>query len=220
MAPNRRPRAAAGTPGAGGARKAVGRRSSATPAHPPTPLALPLLTALAGGLAASSCCALQLALNALGFACAGFAVLDPHRPAAIAATAVALAALHRRHGSWRVTGLAAVAAAGLTALPDLLAAVGRAGGVGAALRAAVAGAAGSAAAAAPTASTTTLLRVAGMKCAACGERARAAVASLPGVAGAAVDWQAGTVRVEGRGEGVRAAVEAALGDRGFEVVEN
>lgn len=40
------------------------------------------------GLCNSSCCAAQLALNALGIGCAGFAVLDPYRPISIAISAI------------------------------------------------------------------------------------------------------------------------------------
>jgi hypothetical protein len=218
MALTRRTRAAAPTSVAGRGAGAVKKGRGRPDAHQPFSALPSLLAALAGGLAASSCCLIQLALNAFGFACAGFAVLDPHRPLSVAATAAALALLHRRHRSARVTGCALLAAAALTALPDLLAAASRAGGVGSALRAALPQAVARVTA---TDATTTLLKV-GMKCAACGERARAAAAGVPGIVSAATDWEAGTMRVVSSGggssEAVR-AVEAALAEAGFEVLK-
>ena len=174
----------------------------------------PAAAAVLGGLASSSCCALQLALNAAGFAaCAGFAALDPYRPLSMSLTALSLSLLHRRHGSWRVTAGAATVAAALTLLPLALAAAGRAGGVRGLLRTLL-----PAVAVAPAPTAVHSLAVRGMKCAACGERARAAAAGVAGVASAAVDWRAGTVSVEGdaRPE-LLAAVEAALEEGGFEV---
>lgn len=185
----------------------AGQGTSSTPA---------LLTALAGGLAASSCCALQLALNAAGYACAGFAALDPFRPVSLAATVLALVVLHRRHRSWRASAAAAALAASLTLLPAALAAAGRAGGLKAAAAALL-----PATAAHLARHQETILSVSGMKCAACGERARSAAAGVPGVHAAAVDWAGGTVSVSvGRDAdpAVLASVEAALAEGGFEAV--
>jgi len=41
------------------------------------------ISQIVGGLIGSSCCAIQLILNALSIGCAGFAVLDPFRPAGL-----------------------------------------------------------------------------------------------------------------------------------------
>jgi hypothetical protein len=203
------------------ARTTRARKSAAAAARPrPTRLAS-LAAALLGGLASSSCCAVQLAANAAGWACLGFAALDPYRPAAAAATVLALAVAHvTTHRSWRVTLGAGVLAAALAGMPEAVERAGGAGGLGAAMRSAAAAvvAAGRTAPPPPPALT---LRVDGIKCAACGERARAAVAGLPGVSGAAVDWRAGEVRLDSRGRGGAgpdmAAVEAALREQGFEL---
>jgi hypothetical protein len=52
--------------------------------------------AVLGGLLSSSCCVLQLALNALSFGCAGFSALTPYRPLFLAATAGGLGLAHWR----------------------------------------------------------------------------------------------------------------------------
>jgi copper chaperone CopZ len=164
----------------------------------------------------------QLAANAAGWACLGFAAMDPFRPAAALATATALALAHRfTHRSWRVTAAAAALALGLALLPEALEAAGRAGGLGPAVRALMPARAAPLAPPPPPPlqQAQLTLEVDGIKCAACGERARAAVAALPGVGSAAVDWKAGVVRVgEGASGGGRpnlAAVEAALAEAGF-----
>jgi hypothetical protein len=176
---------------------------------PPPSSPFPLLTALAGGTLASSCCLIQLALNSLGFGCAGFAALDPLRPAALAATAVLLAVAHARHRSWRRTGTAIVFATVIASSPEWTEAVGRAGGVARWL------AVGRAAP--PPLALDFLLT--GVKCAACGERARAtAAAAHADVSRARVAWREGRVRVEGRGgAGLVDAVTASLEGAGFGV---
>lgn len=145
--------------------------------------------ALLGGLAGSSCCLLQLLLNALGLGCAGFAALTPWRPVFVALTCAALAASHTRHRSWRQTGTAIVIACIVTSTPEWTEAVGRAGGVAGLL---------------PTVATKVTrttppallsFHLTGVKCASCGERARTAAASVHGVASATVAWREGRVRV-------------------------
>ena len=69
---------------------------------------------------------------------AGFALLDPHRQAALSATAATLAWQHWRHRSVGVTVASLAVVAVLTALPAAVEAVGRAGGVWAAVGAVVA----------------------------------------------------------------------------------
>jgi copper chaperone CopZ len=86
--------------------------------------------ALASGLLASSCCVLQLALNAASIGCAGFSVLTPWRPLFRALTAASLAALAARQGlTDRRTLATAAAALALAASSDVLAAVNRRGEV-------------------------------------------------------------------------------------------
>ncbi|PNW85733.1 hypothetical protein CHLRE_03g207650v5 [Chlamydomonas reinhardtii] len=57
-----------------------------------------MAVSLLGGLGASSCCVLQLALNAVGLGCAGFAVLTPYEPIFKGITLAALAHLLLRDG--------------------------------------------------------------------------------------------------------------------------
>ncbi len=52
--------------------------------------------AVLGGLLSSSCCVLQLALNAASLGCAGFSALTPYRPLFLAATAGGLGLAHWR----------------------------------------------------------------------------------------------------------------------------
>lgn len=88
-------------------------------------------TALTSGLLASSCCVLQLALNAASIGCAGFSALTPYRPFFRALTAASLAALAARQGlTDRRTLATAAAALALAASSDVLAAVNRRGGGG------------------------------------------------------------------------------------------
>lgn len=58
--------------------------------------------AVLGGLLSSSCCVLQLLLNALSVGCAGFSALTPYRPLFLALTASSLGAAHwrNRHAPW------------------------------------------------------------------------------------------------------------------------
>jgi hypothetical protein len=52
----------------------------------PRARAFEILGATAGGLLSSSCCVIQLALNAFGLGCAGFAALDRWRPLTLSLT--------------------------------------------------------------------------------------------------------------------------------------
>lgn len=72
------------------------------------PLSLPmdrlqLLVSGVGGLLASSCCLVQLVLNAFSVGCAGFSVLDGYRPVFLGLTLVGLVASQWYHTS-RTTG--------------------------------------------------------------------------------------------------------------------
>jgi hypothetical protein len=57
----------------------------------------PYAYAVVGGLLSSSCCVIQLALNAMSVGCAGFSVLTPYRPSLIAVTALGLAYSHQKY---------------------------------------------------------------------------------------------------------------------------
>merc|ERR1719221_692857 len=141
-----------------------------------------------GGLVGSSCCALQLCINALaalGFlstaGCAGFnTILGPVRPYTRAATAtffavrLARCALARRPRLIRITVLTAL----LTFLPEILRATS---GVSVAP---------------PTAGAVRLsLRVDGMGCEACQLAVQGAMQRTSGVLAAAADFEAGTATV-------------------------
>lgn len=186
-------------------------RKTALGAQPTMPR--PLLTALLGGTLSSSCCLLQLLLNALGVGCAGFAALSPWRPVFVVATVVALAAAHARHRAWRRTAVAAAIALLLTTSPEWTEAVGRAGGVDGLVRW------GAQRSTPPP--TALNFRLTGVKCAACGERARSAAAAVPGIVSATVSWRDGRVRVGmdagADAETTVAAVTAALTDAQFGV---
>ena len=78
------------------------------------------------GLLSSSCCALQIILNALSFGCAGFnAVLGPLRPTFVAFTIVAQSCswyvAYPRPYQWGVTAFSTGVSSVLTLLPELLA---------------------------------------------------------------------------------------------------
>lgn len=78
------------------------------------------------GLLSSSCCALQIILNALSFGCAGFnTVLGPLRPTFVAFTIVAQLSswfvAYPRPYQWGVTAFSTVVSSVLTLLPELLA---------------------------------------------------------------------------------------------------
>lgn len=101
-------------------------------AHPhhrrPSPSSSHLATgaALASGLLASSCCVLQLALNAASIGCAGFSALTPYRHVFRALTAASLAALAARQGlTDRRTLATAALALALAASSDVLGAANR-----------------------------------------------------------------------------------------------
>lgn len=220
------------------------RRKTSRP-QPPSPPPPSLLIALVGGLLSSSCCVVQLALNALAFGCAGFAALDKFRAPAAAATAAALVFSERRrrrqHGKasssvWRA--LLPFALAGLLAAsPEITAAVSRHGGVSGAVARAKevafefsplkafsssssvsSGADAASAASIAVKKKTTKLRLTGVKCAACGERARAAAAGAAGPFGAAVsvDWQRSEATVESGDSALLSCVIEALEGAGFE----
>jgi copper chaperone CopZ len=78
------------------------------------------------GLLASSCCALQLFLNALSFGCAGLnGVLGPFRPTMLAFATLAQASswsvvVWKKPSQWRQTAISTVVVAGLALLPELL----------------------------------------------------------------------------------------------------
>lgn len=173
---------------------------------PPAPP--PWITALLGGTLASSCCLVQLALNAAGVGCAGFAALDRWRAPALVAGAASLAAAHVRSRSVRSTVTWFAVMVLLAASREWTAAFGRAGGTR-----------GLASARGAPPSSTLAFTLTGVKCAACGERARAAAAAAAGPGGAAsVEWERGVVRVVGDGVAERAAeVRSALEEAGFGV---
>lgn len=145
---------------------------------------------LLGGLLASSCCALQLGLNAasaslgLGLGCAGFnTALGPWRPHLRALTAAWLSflwapALRARRRPSRPLLLSTLLSAGLALLPELLRLSG-----GPSL-------------APPTSSVSTLsLRIDGMGCEACERAVRQALASASGVVDTRARFESGVAEL-------------------------
>ncbi|KAF8064672.1 hypothetical protein HT031_003474 [Scenedesmus sp. PABB004] len=169
--------------------KQPGARRLPPPAAAPAPLAV--LGALSGGLLSSSCCVLQLALNATPIGCAGFSALTPWRHAFRAVTVACLAHLALTQGLNRRTLLTVALSLSLMASQGAVAAHNRGGGAlpgGSALRALLARW-GLAAPPAPRppAAVRTRLAVAGVRCEACAARLRAALGALPGVDGVSVE---------------------------------
>ncbi|KAK9840601.1 hypothetical protein WJX81_003915 [Elliptochloris bilobata] len=75
--------------------------------------------AVLGGLLSSSCCVLQLFLNALSFGCAGFSLLTPYRPLFLALTAGSFGLAHWRNRNARQTLFALAVSASLALTPEL-----------------------------------------------------------------------------------------------------
>lgn len=78
------------------------------------------------GLLSSSCCALQIVLNAFSFGCAGFnTTLGPWRPTFLALTVtvqtISLSVAYARPYQWAPTATATALSAVLTLLPEMLA---------------------------------------------------------------------------------------------------
>lgn len=177
-----------------------------------------VLGALTGGLLASSCCVVQLALNSLSVGCAGLSVFKPYRPGLRLLTAGMLALLLARHGVSRGTIGTAVASLLLTFSDDALAAVNRQGSLRLLLRRAgllgrsrPAGDGG-----ADEGRDPALVRwsvdVEGMRCQACAARVRGSVAALYGVRNATVELERGRVEVFAEPGAVEGgALSAAIG---------
>eukprot|EP00908_Phaeocystis_cordata_P010217 Transcript_21058.p2 GENE.Transcript_21058~~Transcript_21058.p2 ORF type:complete len:302 (-),score=103.87 Transcript_21058:70-879(-) len=140
------------------------------------------------GLLSSSCCVLQLLLNALSVGCAGFnTVLGPLRPLMLAVTVTLQTWMWRVAPTWRSALPATAVAAALTFLPEALHAWINRQPAGAA---AGAGAAGGAEA-------QLCVKVEGMGCTACTAKVKQALELLPEVASASVSLpsESATVRL-------------------------
>jgi hypothetical protein len=142
-----------------------------------------------GGLLSSNCCALQLLLNYVGVGCAGFAVLSPFRLYFFLAAAAAL--LMMRTPAVRAISLSSQAALFfcLVVMPEVISVYSRYGNP-----------AGNSYFSpsivdAPAPSSSVLVRVMGMKCAACGDRARTMSSSVPCVEHSAVYWETGFMKL-------------------------
>lgn len=172
------------------------------------------------GLLSSSCCVLQLMLNAMSFGCAGFnTVLGPLRPAFLALTLFLQACVWRTTLSGR--GMLSSAVGGtllcfaLTFLPEALHLyVHRRRTDGA-----------TAAAAAASGTDELCLRVGGMGCTACTAKVQGALEAIPGVASCEVVLESGSARlrlegtVEGQADGglaIKRQAVSALEAAGFE----
>ena len=145
------------------------------------------------GLLSSSCCVLQLMLNALSFGCAGFnTVLGPLRPTFLACTLLLQACVWRNALIGRGSSLLSSAVGGsllclaLTFLPEALHLYVQRRG---------------AKTGAPASPIETLpaqevcLRVGGMGCTACTVKVKSALEAVPGVAECAVELETGSARL-------------------------
>ena len=154
-----------------------------------------VLVATVGGLGASSCCLVQLALNYVSVGCAGFAALDRQRPYWGLATVAVL--------GWRARRSPALApwavAAALAASPALL----RRWNLGA------------------PAPDDVVFSVAGMKCEGCAAGLRQAVLDRLGASSAgrvSVDFERAQITVGGvQREAASAAIGAAAAERDYDV---
>ena len=145
------------------------------------------------GLLSSACCLFQLILNAMSVGCAGFnTVLGPFRPYFLALAAVLQACVWtievdaRAHGAPADEGIVvgSLLCVGLSFLPEALSLwVARRGGD----------------VATSDDGAMLMLRVSGMGCTACTAKVQDALATVPGVAAAAVDLEAesATLRLDG-----------------------
>jgi hypothetical protein len=133
--------------------------------------------AIIGGLLSSNCCALQLILNFMGFGCAGFAMLSPFRLALFLVALVVLMKLMNPGLSFK--GVAqATTFIFLVCLPELISLNSQHGALFLTENSIE-----------NSASIPLFARVEGMKCAACGDRARAISLSVPCVQNSAVYWE-------------------------------
>src|SRR5689334_13007542 len=78
------------------------------------------LPAIITGLLSSSCCIIQLALNALSISCAGFSVLSPYRPFFLAITGAVIAYTIFHNGFNQRTLFTILIAVVLSASPEIV----------------------------------------------------------------------------------------------------
>jgi hypothetical protein len=145
------------------------------------------IAVIISGLLGSNCCALQLVLNSLGFGCAGFAILSPFRLHIVLASSVALLVLKPFRHSLPVHSrfLQGGLFCSLVFMPEWIHLYSSNG-----IHYFASGSVDY------LPSTPVLVRVSGMKCAACGERARTISVSVPCVLGAAVFWESGFIKLQ------------------------
>jgi copper chaperone CopZ len=159
--------------------------------------------ALAGGLLASSCCVIQLALNATSLGCVGFSALTPYRGFFRTLTGACLAYLLLVQGPSRRT-LATVALSIALMVSQDAVAMHNSGALSTVLRGTLEAFRRRASSAADTGLSNSLpaavaaralLRVKGLRCEACASRLRHALVSLDGVIGCTVSLGDGLVEV-------------------------
>ena len=168
--------------------------------------------ALVGGLLSSSCCAIQLALNAVSLGCAGFAALDASRPLWLLLTAGSLCARAARGGA-RSAGFALTCALALAlaAMPEMLRAAARRRGAPGAAAPSIA------------------FAVAGIPCEACARKACSELTDATPAGGVVITraqassadgfvrvWPAGAADEDAR-RAARAAVAALCAERGWKM---
>lgn len=143
------------------------------------------LAVIAGGLLSSNCCALQLLLNFMGAGCAGFAILSPYRLYFLAASlSFFMIRTPHSYSNAIVRSSQAVIFCALVSMPEIISLYSRHAAYY------------SSASEINLPSSLLFLRIFGMKCAACGERARALSLTLPCVRDSSVHWERGHMKLQ------------------------
>eukprot|EP01065_Artemidia_motanka_P013720 TRINITY_DN1769_c0_g2_i1.p1 TRINITY_DN1769_c0_g2~~TRINITY_DN1769_c0_g2_i1.p1 ORF type:complete len:186 (+),score=35.21 TRINITY_DN1769_c0_g2_i1:73-630(+) len=165
--------------------------------------------ALLGSLLGSSCCVVQLCLNALNFGCAGFAVLDPYRPVFLTLSTLTLgwkATEDSRRGRFNPASFAAtcLATASLALSPFIVRWYNRRGSV--------------------SMLSKRVYDVAGLKCEACAAGLRRTLSRSEAITSVSVRFESKAkstllVGTDGRIATADASVAAALKKKGFDLIQ-
>jgi hypothetical protein len=140
---------------------------------------------IVGGLLSSSCCALQLLLNFMGVGCAGFAILSPYRLCFLAASLLFfMIRTPHSYSNAIVRSTQAAIFCALVSMPEIISFYSRYAAYY------------SSTSESNLPSSLLFVRIFGMKCAACGERARALSLTVPCVRHSAVHWERGHMKIQ------------------------
>ncbi len=164
-----------------------------------------------GGLLSSNCCALQLLLNYMGVGCAGFAILSPFRLYFFLAASAALLVFRTPSALVITRSLQAVIFCSLVLMPEIVGLYSRNGNPFLSFSSDR-----------HSSSLSLLFRVTGMKCAACGDRARSLSLSASCVQDSAVHWERGYMKLQitAGSDATKCGqiVSAALAQAGFDTL--